>query len=352
MSKLDNSKGRSATTFASQPEPSKADAKKTEAKKDSHRGASLQKHGLISRLKGWGNAHGQAAFSSLGDLWRHPVSALMTLLVLGVALSLPGAFHLLLKNTGAATTDWQQSAKISIYLKSYVSDNAAEKLSLKLASRPDIFSAEFTSAQQSLESFKQESGLADALAILDHNPLPGLITIQPANTSNLAAAEKLKSDLALLNPVDRIQLDQQWLMRLNSIIEVARRSGLVLGVLLSLAVLLVIGNTIRLLIMNRREEIEIIKLIGASDAFLRRPFLYSGIWYGLGGAIIAWLAVHISLLWLDGPAAALASLYASSFSLQGLNFAETVKLLLTGGGLGLIGAWLAVRRHLKEIQPS
>jgi cell division transport system permease protein len=157
--------------------------------------------------------------------------------------------------------------------------------------------------------------------------------------------------LQQLPEVELAQMDLQWVQRLYSLLAVGQRVTLALALLLGLGVLLVTGNTIRLAIENRRDEILVIKLVGGTDAYVRRPFLYTGLWYGLGGSIVAGLLLSLVMLWLDGPVGLLAALYQSRFELHGLGFAGTLMLALAGALLGLAGAWLAVARHLGAIVP-
>ena len=177
------------------------------------------------------------------------------------------------------------------------------------------------------------------------------MVVQPVDNSK-ANLVSLQAELGALAEVDEAVLDMVWVERLASFVELANRVVLVLGALLALSVLLVVGNTIRLSIENRKDEIQVAKLVGATDAWVKRPFIYTGFWFGLIGALVAWLFVQISLLLIQEPVGQLAALYQSGFELQGLGFTDSLILLLTGVVLGLIGAKLAVGRHLKEIEPQ
>ncbi|MEZ5507300.1 MAG: FtsX-like permease family protein [Gammaproteobacteria bacterium] len=183
------------------------------------------------------------------------------------------------------------------------------------------------------------------------NPLPAVIVVYPAE-ARLERAEKLRDDLAKLGQVDIAQLDAQWVQRLYALLELGGRLVVALAIGLALAVLLVIVNTIRLGIENRRDEIIIVKLVGGTDAYVRRPFLYTGLWYGLGGSVIALLLIQILLLWLDGPVQVVADLYRSRFELEGLGFGAACLMLFGSILTGLLGAALAVRQHLRVIEPS
>ena len=216
-----------------------------------------------------------------------------------------------------------------------------------------IESLKLVTKQAALNEFRSLSGFADALEALDNNPLPALLVIQPKPEFTTAeAAQRLVRELELLPEADIVQLDLQWVQRLQAITVIAQRAVLVLASLLGMAVLLIVGNTIRLEIQNRHAEIEITKLIGATNAFIRRPFLYTGFWYGLFGGTIAWLLVAISVTLLKGPVSNLASLYESAFDLSSLNLLNILSLLAGAALLGLLGSWLAVGKHLSAIEPS
>lgn len=206
---------------------------------------------------------------------------------------------------------------------------------------------------QALKEFKKISGFGNAIEALGGNPLPHVLTIQPVVDST--RPDKIRHLLKQLNQkkqVELAQLDLQWVKRLYAMLEIAQRGIWVIASLLGLAVLLVVGNTIRLDIQNRREEIEVTKLIGGTDAFIRRPFLYTGLWYGISGGLLAWLLTALSMSLLDNSVEHLAALYNSGFELRGLNASEAFSLIGFSCFLGLAGSWIAVGRHLSEIEPS
>lgn len=305
------------------------------------------------RLDVWLLRHLQVALSSLGRLVRSPVSSLMTSAVIGIALALPTGLHLLLSNAQALSGNWDGAATVSLFIRQETTDQQLNQLLERLRLRGGIAGVRLISREQALEEFRLLSGFAAALEALEENPLPAVIVVepQPAHSTPLAA-EALLAQLKQLPEVDFAQIDLQWVKRFHGITEIARRAVLLLVSLLGMAVLLIVVNTIRLEIQNRHAEIEISKLIGATDAFIRRPFLYSGIWYGLCGGLVAWLLVALSLWLLDAPVARLAGLYNSSFDLQGMDF-STFSLLLGGSTLlGLAGSWVAVGRHLSAIEPD
>lgn len=297
--------------------------------------------------------HAQVALASLGNLWRQPVASLMTVLVIGIALALPAGLYVIQKNIEQLSGQWQQATSISLFLKENVRDGRGQQLAEQLVTWPDIKNVEFKSSAQSLEEFRALSGLGEILDSLPKNPLPAVIIIEPAAEATANEAhEALLSRLAELNEVELAQLDMEWLQRLKQLTETGERGIAVLAAMLSLSVLLVIGNTIRLAILNRQTEIKVIKLVGGTNAFVRRPFLYTGFWYGLIGGLIAWVTLLIGLIIINGPVNQLASLYESQFTLQWLSGSLFLALPLCGLLLGVLGAWLAVGRHLSEIEPS
>ena len=303
-------------------------------------------------LRGWLLRHAQTALYSLGRLDRTPIASLMTAAVIGIALALPAGLYLLLDNLRDLGQRWDGSANLSLFLQHDLPETRARQLAETLRGWPEVAEVGFISAEAALAEFRMLSGFGDALEALDSNPLPTVLTVRPALDQREAEPiARLQARLAALPEVDQAQLDLQWVQRFAAMLAIAQRGILLVGGLLALAVLLIVGNTIRLDIFNRREEIEISKLIGATNAFIRRPFLYSGLWFGLLGAALAWLLVMLAFAQLHGPVRQLAGLYQSEFTLAGFGFGTSLMLLSLGILLGLAGSWLAVSRHLSAIQP-
>jgi cell division transport system permease protein len=210
---------------------------------------------------------------------------------------------------------------------------------------------DYISADQALGEFKKLSGFGDAVAVLDKNPLPAVLVVRPKDASP-EGAEALQHQLAGNPAVDQVRLDLQWLRRLTAILDIVRRVTDILAALLALAVMFVVGNTIRLEIGGRRTEIEVSKLLGATDPFIRRPFLYHGAWYGLVGGLIACILVALAVSLVAAPVSRLAGLYGSAYVLQGLGILGALGLIAGGAVLGWVGSWLAVARHLRAIEPT
>lgn len=297
--------------------------------------------------------HLWVAKDSLHRLLITPFSTMMTVAVIAIALSLPAGLYVLLNDLQSVVGGWQGSAQISVFLKKSVGDPQSRSVRQSIANWNEISSVDLISADAALAEFQQQSGFGDALAILDENPLPAVLVVKPEQA--FLTTEKLQpiaDRLAELPEVDLVQLDFQWIERLNQIIALGKRGALLLSVLLAVAVLLVIGNTIRLTIFNRREEILVTKLIGATNQFIRRPFLYTGFWYGVFGAIVSMLLIILLFFLVDGPVRSLAQLYNSPFNLTGLGLLDAAFVFAAAVGLGLIGSWLAVTRHIRSIEPE
>ncbi|MBK9132298.1 MAG: cell division protein FtsX [Gammaproteobacteria bacterium] len=313
----------------------------------------LRRLGLLRRCRAYGEHHLQSLLDSLGRLARNPVASAMTVAVIGIALALPTGLHVVLKNVQAVSSGWENAAQISLFLRKDLREERLRKLVSELKAMPEVAVVTYVSPDEALQEFQRMSGFGEAVNALQQNPLPGVLIVQPALAASApAAVEGLLERLRGHPDVELAQLDMEWIKRLYAMMEIAKRGVAVLASVLALAVLLIVGNTIRLAIQNRRDEIEVQKLIGATDAFIRRPFLYSGLWHGVLGALIAWLLVNISLWVLSAPVARLSSLYDSRFQLDGLGWGSTLYLMLFGALLGYIGAWLAVDRHLRTIEPS
>ena len=294
--------------------------------------------------------HLQVMLFSLGRLWRQPVASLMTITVIGIALVLPAGLFVLSENMTSLSNRWDSSSQITLFLQQDVTPQQAEKLGEDLNNWPTIGKLHYQSAEQSLDEFRQLSGLGDLLDSLPSNPLPAIIIVEPADEES--ALNELVVQLNDLPQVDQAKLDMEWLQRFRSINKMIQRGVSILAILLSLSVVLAIGNTIRLAILSRESEIRVMKLVGATDRFIRRPFLYTGFWYGFLGGLFAWITLVFSMGLLSGPVNELAELYGSNFTLHWFSGFMFMILPFAGASLGILGAWLAVGRHLHLIEPS
>ncbi len=296
--------------------------------------------------------HAQSCIAALGKLCRHPIGSVLTIAVIGIALALPAGLSVVVRNGEAIAGNWETARDFSVYLKPGVSLASAEKLRDELAQTAGIAKVELISADTALSQFQATPTYDAVLAVLDDNPLPHTLVLRPEEAATTEAMTAIADELAERADVDLVQLDTEWVARLNAILDVARRSIWIAAVLLVGAVIVIVGNTIRLDIQHQRAEIEVAKLLGATDAFVRRPFLYTGFWYGLVGSLIALAVLALSLLLLSDPVARLSALYGGGFQPLGLDRDSAFTVL--GGGLlaGLGGAWSAVARHLADIQPT
>ncbi len=308
-----------------------------------HRATSGTPHGGV---RSWLLAHADALQDSATRLLRAPLSSTLTWMVLAIAMALPGGFQVCLENLRALGGYWEGSSRISLFLGMEVSERDGLGLAEQLESRAGVAGVHFVTRKQALEEFQTVSGMSGLLKELGENPLPALIIVRPAEGNSLAQVRALRDELAGLPAVEVAQLDLEWLARLQEMIELARRFGEGLAAILGLAVLLLVGNATRLVIEDRRREIEVQQMVGATRAYISRPLLYTGALLGLGGGILAWLILVGFLAWVAPPINQLASLYDSEYILIGPGLPLVGALLGGGAALGWAGAWLSVSRHL------
>jgi cell division transport system permease protein len=296
--------------------------------------------------------HTQALLGSVGRLARNPFATALTLLVIGLALALPLALNLFVTNAQTATGGFADAVDMSVYFKTDVPLAKAQQLAADARQRSEVAQVSLIPADKALEEFRTYSGFGAALEALKENPLPHVLHVRPKpESSSPGELESLRRYFAAWPEVDIVQIDSEWVMRFNSILDVLRRLLVITAALLAAGVLAVIGNTIRLEILNRRAEIEVTKLVGGSNGFVRRPFLYTGVLYGLGGAVLGWLIVEAAVAILGRPVATLAQLYGSRYLLQGPTSDEILRVLGAGVVLGWLGAWISAARHLRSIEP-
>ncbi len=295
--------------------------------------------------------HLQSLVFSLGKIYQAPATTIMTVAVIGITLSLPGGFYLFLKNIDAMSGEFRSSSQISLFLDLGVSEKRAREVEREIADMDQVLSTSFISRDLSLEQFRRDSGFGKSIDTLSSNPLPHTIVVEPRESDSFTV-RNLVNRLQAMPEIEIAKLDTEWLERLYTIVEIARRGVVIITILFACAVLLIIGNTIRLDIQNRYQEIIVTKLIGATDSFIRRPFLYGGVWYGLFGGIISWLIVEIGILAIAGPLERLHLLYQSEIRLISFAFFDFLVLIAASTLLGLAGSWIAVARHLNQIEPS
>lgn len=307
--------------------------------------------GFRRRSRAWGRRQLFSLFSSLGTLMSHRVGTLMTVMVLGIAMSLPVGLYVTVKNLRALDLQQEQWGNLTVFLKSEIGEEQAlallETINGEAGARADAVSPEM-----GMEQFRDASGFGQALDMFEENPLPWVLVVTPqtAEGEHLEdLVQRLESWLQQRQEVDLVQVDFKWLKRLAGLLELGDALVSVLTVLFSLAALVVVSNTIRMDVASRAEEIQVLSLVGAGNGFIRQPFLYSGFWYGLLGALLALLLFNICLYFISQPLERLLDAYGNSFDVLNLGAGGFLLVLLSGGLLGLIGAWISVQRYLNQI---
>ncbi len=311
--------------------------------------APVRSSGVLST---WWTSHASNAVGALGRLARQPFSSLMIVLVIAVTLALPAAINLLVKNARTVSGSWDNALDFAVFLKQDTTIEEARSLGFLIGQRADVETVQFISADEALAEFKQQSGFGEALDQLPKNPLPHTLVVRPGPGNTSASLVLLQEEIGNLPETDHVQVDTEWVQRFHAILDIVRQAIAIGAVLLAIAIVVIIGNTIRLDIENRRDEIEVTKLIGATNAFVRRPFLWTGFWYGLFGGLMALALVYYGLYMLSGPVARLAGLYQSNIAVASLDLVEAGAIVGTGIFLGLIGSWVTAARHMRRIEPK
>ena len=318
------------------------------------RGARDQKVRLSDRWRSYRAHHSSTLRTTLAKIFGEPIQTLLTVVVIAIALALPSAMLLVLHNVQQLGTGIESSQQMTVFVEKTATRSAIDQLGDDIEQLAHVASVTYISEEQALEEFKASSGFGSALQYLDKNPLPAVFLVQPKliNTADITHTQDLVTAIAELNAVDEVQIDMLWMQRLLTITEISQKLVLAIGIALGVGVLLVIGNTIRLAIQSRRDEIIVVKLVGGTDAYVRRPFLYTGLLLGLLGAMMASLMLVTCVVWLGRSVNALADLYQSQFHLVGPGFSGILTLWMIGALIGVMGAWVAVMQHLREIEPK
>ncbi|GHG76232.1 cell division protein FtsX [Alishewanella longhuensis] len=295
--------------------------------------------------------HFRQALASLGELWRTPTASVLTIVVLGLSLTLPATLHLLVKNAQQISGSFAKAAEINLFIRDTASAQQIQSLITILNADKQISSVRHISKEQAMLEFQEASGFGAALSYLTDNPLPDVLVVQPVNTDP-SAARALMQQLSNERIVEFAKLDLEWLTRLEAIVGLLQQAVFAIALLLLSAVLFIVSNTIRLSIISKREEIEVMKLVGATDAFIQRPFLYTGFWFGVLGGLLAFLVSEALLWWLRGAISKITDLYQSDFQIQAMNLTEFLSIILLAVLLGVVGSYLSVRRHIRAIEPA
>lgn len=296
--------------------------------------------------------HWQAAMSSLVYLCRQPIATGMTVMVIAITLTLPALLWVLTDNLAMLTKDWKRGGHISLYLEMNTSTDASSQLLANIRKTPGVGEAILKTPGDALLELQHQEGMQELINNLPENPLPSVIDVTPALT--IVTPQQLEvvySQLKSLPGIEDAKLDMQWVSRLYALLDLAEHVTRGLMVLLAAAVVFIIGNTLRLVIYKRHEEIQVLKLIGASNPYIVRPFLYSGLWYGLGSAIIAVLLVYLFMLSLGVVLNQLVAAYHMNLPLLGLSMHQAGWLILVSSALGWFGARVSIKRQLALIEP-
>ncbi len=321
------------------------------SEKTAARGASTSTISWREQLDAWLAHHQQSARESMQRQLQAPLQTLLTALVIGITLALPALFTLAIDNAQQLAERWDGAPRLSVFAQRKLADDQLQALQKTLQQQSTVRAVQLITPEQGLADFEETAGISGTLELLEENPLPPVLLVELRDDTSPDSLRQLQLEWQQLAHVDRVQADLEWVQKLFHMMQLGERLTIALASLLGLGALLSVGNTIRLAIENRRAEIVVAKLVGATDAFVRRPFLYSGFWFGLSGGIVAVLLVIAGYWALSGPVAELAALYHSDFQLHGLDVLTIASLLLVGVVLGMLGAWLAVGQHLHDMRP-
>ncbi len=303
----------------------------------------------VSRLRAWARRHAYSLLSSLGALTRQPLSAAMTCMVLAVALSLPLGLHVTVDNVAQLSRSWERLDSLSVFLDAGTGDEQAMRIATRLASWPEVLAVDPISPAEGLRDLSGQLSLGELTDAIPDNPLPWVLEVVPAGQADIA---ELAVRLEAKPGVDLVIVDLQWLERLDAMLGLIANAVRLMALLFALGVVFIVGNTIRMEIHNRREEIEVLALVGATSGFIRRPFLYSGLWFGLLGGLVAWLLIRVGLFSLGAPIERMGMAYGTEFSLTAPSAAVNALLIGGSGLLGVIGSWLVVDQYVRKINPG
>lgn len=300
-------------------------------------------------MKQWLNQHVQAVQLVLKRMRSNAVATLMMCCVMGVTLCLPGMLYVVVDNLNRLAGDVQGDAQISLFLQLDASEQQIAALEQQLLKHPSVANYRFIGKEQAWQELQSRADMADAAAKLEQNPLPDAFFVEPKTSAPFAIGQ-LQSEMQQWPGIELAQVDASWIKRLYTLLELGKKAIVVLAALLGFALLAIVGNTIRLQILTQREEIEVSKLIGATNSFIRRPFLYAGALYGLCGGLVAWILLIIVISLFNHSIAELAELYASNFRLNLPVWQPMLSLLLGAAGLGWLGSYIAVNRSLAQFR--
>jgi cell division transport system permease protein len=308
---------------------------------------------LRRKIRAWIRRHSYSFFSSLGVLLKHKIGTLMTVLVLGIAMFLPLGLYITLENLDDMNLRQDEWSAVTVFFKPGVTQDEVGRLAEELEKRMQPEIVRIISPEEGMADFREASGFGDSLEMLEENPLPWVMQVSPKPGSTEQVEHGVEELTAYLQSVDSVevtQFDYKWLQRLGRMMELGEAAVSILIFLFGVAVVTVVANTIRLDVASHAEEIEILALVGAGNAFVRQPFLYSGLWYGVIGALLAIVLLFLTILYLDRPLGLLLETYGTVYDMRGLGVYNSLWVLLGGGFLGWLGAWISVQRYLRLLR--
>jgi len=302
---------------------------------------------------GWQEQWRYAWRGTLSDMWRQPLATLLTVMVIAISLTLPSVCYMVWKNVSQAAEQWYPAPQLTLYLSKTLDDNAAENVVATLKKEPGVAKVNYLSREEALGEFRNWSGFGGALDMLEQNPLPAVVIITPElNFQNEKTLQTLRDRVQHVDGVEDVRMDDSWFARLAALTGLVGQVATMIGILMVVAVFLVIGNSVRLSIFARRDTINVQKLIGATDGFILRPFLYGGALLGFGGAVLSLVLSEILVFRLESVVAQVAAVFGTTFRLSGLSWDESLLLLLLSAMIGWIAAWLATVQHLRRFTPQ
>jgi cell division transport system permease protein len=305
------------------------------------------------RNRAWLRRHSYSFFSSLGVLLHHRMGTLMTVMVLGIAMFFPLGLYVTLTNLESMNLHQDEWSAVTVFFKPGSSSEDVRQVAQDLEGQLSPETIVIISPSEGMEDFREASGFGESLNVLEENPLPWVMQVSPrpgTTEQTEARVMELTTYLQSLDSVEVTQFDYKWLQRLGRMMELGRASAFVLIILFGMAVVVVVSNTIRLDVASHAEEIEISALVGASNAFVRQPFLYTGLWYGLMGGLLAIALLGLTMLYMGRPLGMLLETYGTAFSVRGLGGTNTLWVLLGGGFLGWLGALISVQQYLRRLK--
>jgi len=302
---------------------------------------------------GWQEQWRYALRGTLSDMWRQPLATLLTVMVIAISLTLPSVCYMVWKNVSQAATQWYPAPQLTVYLDKALDDTAAENVTAQLKQLDGVDNVNYLTREEALNEFRNWSGFGGSMDMLEQNPLPAVAIITPKlNFQNSDTMANLRDRVAKVQGVDEVRMDDSWFSRLAALTGLVGQIASMIGLLMVVAVFLVIGNSVRLSIFARRDTINVQKLIGATDGFILRPFLYGGALLGFGGAVLSLVLSEVLVLRLQSVVAQVATVFGTTFVLEGFSWDEGLLLLLIAGIIGWIAAWLATVQHLRRFTPQ